>query len=186
MGDPSAPTTMLGPLADAKQLERVLGFIETGKSEAQLVTGGERSGDKGAFVKPTIFKNAGEDSTIYREEIFGPVLVVSTFETEEEAIQKANDTSYGLSGMLDYTPFTPFLCLRITPTSCANVNVSVYLHWKHFPRSPRCFQDQSRNHCRQWSLYTRQQHAVWRVQTEWDWKGAGEGGFVCVFAAKDH
>lgn len=99
IGDPSDPSTMIGPLADKKQLDRVLGFIEKGKSEAELLVGGERKGDKGAFVLPTLFKNPGKDSTIYREEIFGPVLSVLTFETEEEAIKLANDTSYGLSGM---------------------------------------------------------------------------------------
>jgi len=95
MGDPSDAKTMLGPLADTKQLERVLSYIEAGKSEAKLLVGGERKGDKGAFVTPTIFLNPGKDSTIYREEIFGPVLSVMTFETEEEAIKLANDTSYG-------------------------------------------------------------------------------------------
>ena len=95
MGDPSDTKTMLGPLADAKQLERVLGFIETGKKEAKLLVGGERKGEKGAFVTPTIFLNPGKDATIYKEEIFGPVLSVMTFETEEEAIKLANDTSYG-------------------------------------------------------------------------------------------
>jgi aldehyde dehydrogenase (NAD+) len=89
---------MLGPLADASQLQRVLGFIETGKSEAKLLVGGERKGDKGAFVEPTIFLNPAKDATIYKDEIFGPVLTVLTFETEEEAIKLANDTSFGLSG----------------------------------------------------------------------------------------
>lgn len=98
MGDPTAPGTMLGPLADTKQLERVLGFIESGKSEAKLLVGGERKGDKGAFVQPTIFLNPTKEAKIYKEEIFGPVLTVLTFETEEEAIKLANDTSFGLSG----------------------------------------------------------------------------------------
>ncbi|OAL01897.1 aldehyde dehydrogenase [Phaeosphaeriaceae sp. SRC1lsM3a] len=97
MGDPSDKATMLGPLADSAQLERVLGFIETGKKEAELLVGGERKGDKGAFVTPTIFLNPKKDGTIYREEIFGPVLTVQTFDTEEEGIKYANDTSYGLS-----------------------------------------------------------------------------------------
>ncbi|ORY07155.1 aldehyde dehydrogenase domain-containing protein [Clohesyomyces aquaticus] len=105
MGDPSAPTTMLGPLADNKQMGRVLGFIEAGKSEAKLLVGGSRSGDKGAFVEPTIFLNPGQDTQIYREEVFGPVLTVLTFETEEEAIKMANDTSYGLSASV-YTAST--------------------------------------------------------------------------------
>jgi aldehyde dehydrogenase (NAD+) len=98
MGDPSNKETMLGPLADNAQLQRVLGFIETGKTEGKLLVGGERKGDKGTFVTPTIFLNPSKDSTIYKEEIFGPVLTVLTFDTEEEGIKLANDTSYGLSG----------------------------------------------------------------------------------------
>lgn len=97
MGDPADKKTMLGPLADKAQLERVMGFIETGKTEAELLVGGERKGDKGAFVTPTVFLNPKKDGTIYREEIFGPVLTVQTFDTEEEGIKYANDTSYGLS-----------------------------------------------------------------------------------------
>lgn len=69
-----------------------------GKSEARLLVGGERKGDKGTFVQPTIFLNPAKDARIYKEEIFGPVLSVLTFETEEEAVKLANDTSYGLSG----------------------------------------------------------------------------------------
>lgn len=98
VGDPNAANTYIGPLADKAQLERVLGYIEAGKSEAELLVGGERKGDKGTFVQPTIFLNPAKDGKIYREEIFGPVLSVLTFETEEEAIKLANDTSYGLSG----------------------------------------------------------------------------------------
>jgi aldehyde dehydrogenase (NAD+) len=97
LGDPADSSTMLGPLADQAQFKRVMGFIETGKSEATLLVGGERKGDKGAFITPTIFLNPSKNSTIDREEIFGPVLSISTFETEEEAIQLANNTSYGLS-----------------------------------------------------------------------------------------
>ena len=107
LGNPSEPTTMLGPLADTKQLETVLRFIEAGKTEsgAKLLVGGERHTDKGAFVQPTIFLNPGKESKIYKEEIFGPVLTVLTFDTEEEAIELANDTAYGLSATV-YTGST--------------------------------------------------------------------------------
>lgn len=107
LGNPSEPTTMLGPLADTKQLETVLRFIEAGKTEsgAKLLVGGERHTDKGAFVQPTIFLNPGKESKIYKEEIFGPVLTVLTFDTEEEAIKLANDTAYGLSATV-YTGST--------------------------------------------------------------------------------
>jgi len=90
--------TFLGPLADAKQFERVMGFLDIGKEEAELITGGTRHGDKGFYVEPTIFLNPKDDARIYREEIFGPVITLRTFKTEEEAIKLANDTSYGLSG----------------------------------------------------------------------------------------
>ncbi|KAL5121527.1 hypothetical protein ACEQ8H_000599 [Pleosporales sp. CAS-2024a] len=85
-----AETQAMGTLKDSCSTQ-VLGFIETGKSEAQLLVGDERKGDK-------IFLNPGEDSTIYKEEILGPVLTLLTFETEVETIKLANDTSYGLSG----------------------------------------------------------------------------------------
>jgi aldehyde dehydrogenase (NAD+) len=98
--DPNDSTTMLGPLADKLQYERVMSFIQSGKSESGaelLVGGGKIEGHKGLFVQPTIFMDGNDDAKIYREEIFGPVLHVKTFETEEEAIKLANDTSYGLS-----------------------------------------------------------------------------------------
>lgn len=97
LGSPLDPKTFLGPLADDKQFERVMGFLDIGKNEAELVTGGKRHGDKGYFVEPTIFLNPKDDAKIYREEIFGPVITLRTFKTEEEAVQLANDTTYGLS-----------------------------------------------------------------------------------------
>jgi aldehyde dehydrogenase (NAD+) len=98
--DPQDPTTTLGPLADRLQYDRVLSFLQSGKSDSGaelLVGGGKIEGHKGLFVQPTIFMDGNPDAKIYREEIFGPVLHVRTFETEEEAIKLANDTSYGLS-----------------------------------------------------------------------------------------
>ncbi len=100
VGDPLDPATRLGPLIDRGQLDRVMGYIATGRREgANLVSGGkqvlEHSG--GAFVEPTVFDNVRNTMTIAREEIFGPVLSVITFDTEEEAIALANDSSYGLA-----------------------------------------------------------------------------------------
>jgi aldehyde dehydrogenase (NAD+) len=96
--DPKEKTTHLGPLADKQQFDRVMSFIEKGKQTAELITGGARKGEKGYFVEPTIFLNPALDSPVYKEEIFGPVLVIKTFKTEEEAIELANDTTYGLVG----------------------------------------------------------------------------------------
>ncbi|KAK5188473.1 hypothetical protein LTR47_010820 [Exophiala xenobiotica] len=100
MGDPLAPNTFLGPLADRIQLDRVMTFLEEGKKDAQVLTGGGRHGNKGNFIEPTIFLDPPKESKIYTDEIFGPVLVVKTFKTEAEVVKLANDTSYGLAAYL--------------------------------------------------------------------------------------
>ena len=96
--DPREKATSLGPLADKAQFDRVLSFIEAGKQGAQLLIGGVRKGEKGCFVEPTIFLNPAKDNCCYKDEIFGPVLLVNTFKTEEEVIALANNTTYGLVG----------------------------------------------------------------------------------------
>ena len=100
LGDPASEKTQVGPLISDKQRRRVLDFIEQGKaSGASLAVGGESPEDldKGYFVKPTIFTGVPADSTIAQEEIFGPVACVFNFKDDEEAIQLANDTRYGLA-----------------------------------------------------------------------------------------
>ena len=79
-------------------VQRVMGYIEAGKKAgAKLHVGGERIGDSGFFVQPTIFTETKPDMKIVKEEIFGPVGVVVKFKTEEEAVEMANDTDYGLA-----------------------------------------------------------------------------------------
>ena len=83
-------------------MERVLGYIEQGKEGgARLLTGGARVKTdalaNGSFVEPTVFTDCSDDMTIVREEIFGPVMSILTYETEEEVIRRANDTDYGLA-----------------------------------------------------------------------------------------
>jgi aldehyde dehydrogenase (NAD+) len=94
--------TNIGPVANASQFAKVRGLIQKGIDEgAQLVTGGpdRPTGiSRGYFVRPTIFANVRNDMTIAREEIFGPVLVMIPYSSDEEAVQIANDTPYGLSG----------------------------------------------------------------------------------------
>ncbi|MBX9941546.1 MAG: aldehyde dehydrogenase family protein [Candidatus Obscuribacterales bacterium] len=95
--------TEMGPLVSESQMKRVLEYIEVGKKEgAKLVTGGERlKGDKfgeGFYVSPTIFKDVKSNMRIVQEEIFGPVVVVQKFKSEEEAVELANDSDYGLAG----------------------------------------------------------------------------------------
>ncbi|ETN36905.1 uncharacterized protein HMPREF1541_07892 [Cyphellophora europaea CBS 101466] len=99
--NPLEPTAQLGPLVDKIQFDKVMGYINSGKeSSAELVVGGQRHSDKGYGVDPTIFVNPQTDAKIWKEEIFGPVLAVRTFKTEDEAIALANDTSYGLAAQL--------------------------------------------------------------------------------------
>jgi aldehyde dehydrogenase (NAD+) len=100
-GDPTSEKTNLGPLVSKLQFERVAGYIAKGIAEgAKVVIGGSGRPDgltKGYFVKPTIFSNVRNDMTIAREEIFGPVLCILPYDNEEQAVQIANDTPYGLA-----------------------------------------------------------------------------------------
>lgn len=98
--DPLAMTTMSSPMYHHRQKESVMKAIEQGKKEAQLITGGESWGKEGCFVKPTIFFKPVKGAEVVSKEIFGPVVVVDTFTTETEVLQKANDTEYGLGAYL--------------------------------------------------------------------------------------
>lgn len=103
LGDPSDPATDMGPLISQKQQERVLGYIAKGKAEgAKLATGGQTASDptlaKGFFVEPTIFADVKNSMTIAQEEIFGPVLSVISYDSEDQAVAIANDSLYGLGG----------------------------------------------------------------------------------------
>jgi len=88
-------------LADKAQLDRVLGFLDEAKSEGvDIPVGGGRLGEKGTFVQPTVLMNPSTKSRVYTDEIFGPVVLVKTFKTEEEGIEMANDTTYGLGAAI--------------------------------------------------------------------------------------
>jgi aldehyde dehydrogenase (NAD+)/retinal dehydrogenase len=95
-GDPQDPAVKLGPMVDEAQLERVKQMVERGRAEAELVVGGGQLGDMGCYMEPTVFLNPNDDAEIYRKEIFGPVSIIKTFETEEEVLKLANDTEFGL------------------------------------------------------------------------------------------
>jgi betaine-aldehyde dehydrogenase len=103
VGDGADPKTEMGPLITPQHMERVLGYIDAGKSEgAEIICGGGRlmdqGRDRGNFVAPTVFVKTNPKMKIVQEEIFGPVLVVQLFDTEDEAVKLANDTEYGLAG----------------------------------------------------------------------------------------
>lgn len=102
LGDPSLPDTDIGPVSTPPQLDKVLQYIEIARSEgAQCVLGGNRSTrpgcEKGFFVEPTIFTNVTNQMRIAREEVFGPVLSIIPFDTEDDAVAIANDSPYGLA-----------------------------------------------------------------------------------------
>jgi aldehyde dehydrogenase (NAD+) len=98
--DPFEPATMSSPLFHHRQKEVVMAFLEQGKKDAELITGGDKWGTKGCFVQPTIFYQPKLGADITTKEIFGPVVVVDIFDNEEDVLQKANDTEYGLGAYL--------------------------------------------------------------------------------------
>lgn len=102
IGDPLDPTTDVGALISREHMEKVLAYIEQGKrAGARLVIGGGRPADPaladGFFVEPTVFADCRDDMAIVEEEIFGPVMAVLSFRTEDEVVERANDTVYGLA-----------------------------------------------------------------------------------------
>ena len=101
LGDPFDPETQQGPQVDKAQFDKILSYIEKGKNQgARVVTGGERHGDKGFFIKPTIFADVKDDMAIATDEIFGPVLSVIKFKETEEAVTRANTTDFGLAAAI--------------------------------------------------------------------------------------
>ena len=126
VGDPFAADTGMGPLTMQRQLDRVLGYIEKGKTEgAKLALGGGRPADlnRGFFVEPTVFTDVDPGMTIAREEIFGPVVSFIDYDDEKDMIAKANDSTYGLHGAV-YTedPERGFAIAREYRTGSVTVN----------------------------------------------------------------
>ena len=98
VGDPFDPATELGPLVDQAQFDKVMGYIDSGRGEgATLACGGERIGNRGYFVRPTVFSHVQDEMKIAGEEIFGPVMSVIPFKNLDEVIARANRTKYGLA-----------------------------------------------------------------------------------------
>lgn len=101
VGNPLDPTVEIGPMASQTHLERVLGYIDVARQDgARLVAGGGRpaSEDRGWFVEPTVFADVANTDRIAREEVFGPVLTVTPYDGDDEAVRLANDSEYGLGG----------------------------------------------------------------------------------------
>jgi 5-carboxymethyl-2-hydroxymuconic-semialdehyde dehydrogenase len=101
VGDPSDEATELGPLIHPTHHERVMGYVGAGKRQgARLVTGGNRPEglDGGNYIEPTVFAEVWPENTIFQEEIFGPVVVITPFRDDAEAVRLANAVDYGLAG----------------------------------------------------------------------------------------
>ena len=92
------PEAQMGPLISDEQFEKVLGYLNTGQSDgAEAVVGGDRLGDRGYFVQPTVLTNTNPDMSVVREEIFGPVVCAIPFDSPDDIVPVANDTNYGLA-----------------------------------------------------------------------------------------
>jgi len=100
VGDPLDKATQIGPVVSSAQRDRVLSYVELGRSEGRLTTGGGAPDRPGWFVEPTVFADVDNSARIAQEEIFGPVLVVTPYADEDEAIAIANDSDFGLGGVV--------------------------------------------------------------------------------------
>ncbi len=124
-GDPWGDGQVMGPLISARQLARVLEYIEIGKREgARLVCGGKRAAHlpRGYYLEPTIFADVTNDMRIAQEEIFGPVLAIIAYEDDEDAVRIANDSIYGLSGAVIGSPSRALAMARRIRAGTLNVN----------------------------------------------------------------
>jgi len=98
LGDPSDPATEQGPQVDKAQFDKIMHYIDVGKNEgAKCLSGGQRFGDRGFFIEPTLFDGVNDDMKIAQDEIFGPVLSILKFKSVDEIVERANNTFYGLA-----------------------------------------------------------------------------------------
>lgn len=100
VGDPTDPTFYMGPVVNERALKSIAEYIEIGKKEGRLLSGGKRVGDKGYFLEPTVIADVAPDARISQEEIFGPVLAVIKAKNFDDAMEIANNTEFGLTGSL--------------------------------------------------------------------------------------
>jgi aldehyde dehydrogenase (NAD+) len=136
LGDPFDPATTMGPITSKAQFEKVVGYIETGKKEAKLLFGGRHGAELvpsmpgGYWVEPTLFLADSNSLRICQEEIFGPVAAVIPFDTEDEAIAIANDSSFGLASGL-WTKDLARVNRFIRDIRTGNVWVNTYLQTRY-------------------------------------------------------
>jgi len=129
LGNPFAETTEQGPQVNKSQFDKIMSLIESGKQEgAKLECGGERFGNKGYFIKPTVFSNVTDNMRIAKEEIFGPVQQILKYSTLEEVIERANETTYGLAAGI-ITQDLNKVNLFTQAVNAGTVWVNTYLHF---------------------------------------------------------
>jgi len=134
VGNPFESSTVHGPQIDKIQFDKILGYIKSGTDEgAKLVAGGHKIGDKGFYIEPTVFADVKDDMKIAREEIFGPVQCILKFDTMEEALERANDTTYGLAaGVFTKDVNKAMLCSQALQAGSVWVNCFLASH----PQAP--------------------------------------------------
>jgi 1-pyrroline-5-carboxylate dehydrogenase len=98
VGPAEDPANFMGPVINQTAMESILDYIDLGKNEGRLLTGGRRAGGDGYFIEPTVIADVGRKSRLFQEEIFGPVLAVTKASNFEEALDMANDSEFGLTG----------------------------------------------------------------------------------------
>ncbi|KAG5800197.1 hypothetical protein H9Q69_000779 [Fusarium xylarioides] len=129
IGHPFDENTAHGPQLSKAQYEKILSLTESGKSEGvSLMTGGARSGDKGFYIQPTVFRDVKPNMKIVQEEIFGPCVVVAPFSTEADAIEHANGTAYGL-GVAVFTENLRKAHRVAAGVQAGTINGSQDTHW---------------------------------------------------------
>jgi hypothetical protein len=167
-----------GPQVNKAAQDKILGYIETAKLEgAELIHGGTQSGipEKGYFVEPAVFANVNNNMKIVREEIFGPFVVIQSFSTEDEAVEKANDSEYGLGAAV----FTKDIIRghRVAANIEAGMVWVSALSADFLPRPLTLSLDQQLPRLPLW-------HSVWRLQAEWHWEGARAVRSLVVYAGQ--
>ena len=178
MGDPTSTETAFGPLADKKQFDRVMSFLQSARDEGvEVLVGGDRIGNKGAYVQPTVLLAKDTKAKVYTDEIFGPVITVKTFKDEEEAIQLANDTTYGLGCKCSSLLRLQSLLFK------ANGECSDDLHRRYCSCPPNRGQDRSRNRWYQLIIHDFASDSFRWLQAIRYWAREWTRGLESVFAS---
>lgn len=170
IGDPQEPSVSMGPLVDNRAFDRVKGLVARGTSDATLAVGGKPYGDKGCYFEPTVFLNPQPDAEILKEEIFGPVAILITFKTEEEVLELANDTEFGLmSGVFTRDLNRALRVSAMLESGVVGVNCVSYV--SHFPKESKSeIRNTEKRHL---PTIDQSSSSVRWQESVWDWTRVG-------------